>query len=263
MNSFFQLFLVWGVLLVFLLVLYVIDKVNVIYQGYSSPELPATYDDGLFGELAGKTLWDAMSGIPLPGVDAKHVSNLKPHYEPILRQHIEQVFMEGYSHGKAGTVGVPTNNRQVPTPRGSVVSWLPMHHLASLYQAGVDFATSKPDDVLRIQQSLDQVTGMIYARIGLGLGEPYSATLLIHPVTSKEDEMLPPAEDAPAAQAPALAPALPVMASAVAPAPIGEVLEPDLSQLNNSRQASDLQEEAVEMSVSETRSEEKAVPVAA
>jgi len=263
MNSFFQLFLVWGVLLVFLLVLYVIDKVNVIYQGYSSPELPATYDDGLFGELAGKTLWDAMSGIPLPGVDAKHVSNLKPHYEPILRQHIEQVFMEGYSHGKAGTVGVPTNNRQVPTPRGSVVSWLPMHHLASLYQAGVDFATSQPDDVLRIQQSLDQVTGMIYARIGLGLGEPYSATLLIHPVTSKEDEMLPPAEDAPAAQAPALAPALPVMASAVAPAPIGEVLEPDLSQLNNSRQASDLQEEAVEMSVSETRSEEKAVPVAA
>jgi hypothetical protein len=217
----------------------------------------------LFGELAGKTLWDAMSGIPLPGVEPKHVSDLKPHYEPILRQHIEQVFMEGYSHGKAGTVGVPTNNRQVPTPRGSVVSWLPMHHLASLYQAGVDFATSQPDDVLRIQQSLDQVTGMIYARIGLGLGEPYSATLLIHPVTSKEDEMLPPAEDAPAAQAPALAPALPVMASAVAPAPIGEVLEPDLSQLNNSRQASDLQEEAVEVSVSETRSEEKAVPVAA
>jgi len=264
MNSFFQLFLVWGVLLVFLLVLYVIDKVNVIYQGYSSPELPATYDDGLFGELAGKTLWDAMSGIPLPGVDAKHVSNLKPHYEPILRQHIEQVFMEGYSHGKAGTVGVPTNNRQVPTPRGSVVSWLPMHHLASLYQAGVDFATSKPDDVLRIQQSLDQVTGMIYARIGLGLGEPYSATLLIHPVSSEEDAILPPAEDVPAAAVPAkAAPALPAMAASAAAAPLGEVLEPDLSQLSNNRQSTDLQEEAVQVSVSENTSEERAVPVAA
>ncbi len=253
MNSFFQLFLVWGVLLVFLLVLYVIDKVNVIYQGYSREEVPATYDDGLFGELAGKTLWDAMSGIPLPGVDAKHVSDLKPHYEPILRQHIEQVFMEGYNHGKAGTVGVPTNNRQVPTPRGSVVSWLPMHHLASLYQAGVDFASSQPDDVLRIQQSLDQVTGMIYARIGLGLGEPYSATLLIHPVTSEEDAMLPPAEDAaapvasPAAAAPAaLAAALPAMADNLADS--GEVLEPDLSQLNSLQAAS---------------SEDKAVPVAA
>ena len=265
MNSFFQLFLVWGVLLVFLLVLYVIDKVNVIYQGYSRTEVPATYDDGLFGELAGKTLWDAMSGIPLPGVDAKHVSDLKPHYEPILRQHIEQVFMEGYSHGKAGTVGVPTNNRQVPTPRGSVVSWLPMHHLASLYQAGADFATSTPDDVLRIQQSLDQVTGMIYARIGLGLGEPYSATLLIHPVSSEEEAMLPPAEEelAPAATPAVAAPALPQMAVAQASEPMGEVLQPDLSQLNSRLPSQDLQEKTMQVSASENTSQEKAVPVAA
>jgi hypothetical protein len=261
MNSFFQLFLVWGVLLVFLLILYVIDKVNVIYQGYSRAELPATYDDGLFGELAGKTLWDAMSGIPLPGVDAKHVSDLKPHYEPILRQHIEQVFMEGYSHGKAGTVGVPTNNRQVPTPRGSVVSWLPMHHLASLYQAGVDFATSQADDVLRIQQSLDQVTGMIYARIGLGLGEPYSATLLIHPVSAQEDEMLPPAEDAAAPAAASPAPALPAMAMAPSMEPSREVLEPDLSQLNPGRAAA--AEAAQTPATMAAAAEERAVPVAA
>ena len=261
MNSFFQLFLVWGVLLVFLLVLYIIDKVNVIYQGYSRAELPATYDDGLFGELAGKTLWDAMSGIPLPGVEPKHVSDLKPHYEPILRQHIEQVFMEGYSHGKAGTVGVPTNNRQVPTPRGSVVSWLPMHHLASLYQAGVDFATSQADDVLRIQQSLDQVTGMIYARIGLGLGEPYSATLLIHPVSAQEDEMLPPAEDAAAPAAASPAPALPAMAMAPSMEPSREVLEPDLSQLNPGRAAA--AEAAQTPATMAAAAEERAVPVAA
>ena len=262
MNSFFQLFLVWGVLLVFLLVLYVIDKVNVIYQGYSSAEIPATFDDGLFGELAGKTLWDAMSGIPLPGVDAKHVSNLKPHYEPILRQHIEQVFMEGYSHGKAGTVGVPTNNRQIPTPRGSVVSWLPMHHLASLYQAGADFSTSTPDDVLRIQQSLDQVTGMIYARMGLGLGEPYSATLLIHPVSSEADAMLPPAEVAPAAAA-LETPALPAMSMAQSPEPSGEVLEPDLSQLNLNRGTQETPEPAAFADAESSKPEEKAVPVAA
>jgi len=257
MSSFFQLFLVWGVLLVFLLVLYIIDKVNVIYQGYSRAEVPATYDDGLFGELAGKTLWDAMSGIPLPGVDTKFVSDLKPHYEPILRQHIEQVFMEGYSHGKAGTVGVPTNNRQVPTPRGSVVSWLPMHHLASLYQAGVDFATSKPDDVLRIQQSLDQVTGMIYARIGLGLGEPYSATLLIHPISAEADPFLPPAEEkeAPVAAPAVAAPALPPMAMADPLPASGEVLEPDLSQLSATRDVAQAQGAAEQ--------EEKAVPVAA
>jgi hypothetical protein len=188
-------------LLVFILVLYIIDKVNVIYQSYAKPDLPQTYNDGLFGELSGKSLWDAMSGIPVPGVDAKFVGTLKPHYEPVLRQHIEQVFMEGYKHSKAGTAGVPTNNRMIPTPRGSLESWLPMHHLASIYQAGVDFAKGNADDVLRIQQSLDQVTAMIYARIGVGLNEAYSATLLIHP--EGENPELPPEEEAFAAATPA------------------------------------------------------------
>jgi len=207
MSSFFQLFMAWGLLMVFVLVLYVVDKVNVIYSGYAKPDLPKTFNDGLFGELTGKTLWDAMSGIPVAGSDAKLVSSLKPHYEPVLRQHIEQVFMEGYSHGRAGTAGVPTNNRIIPTPRGSLESWLPMHHLASIYQVGVDFAGRNPDDELRIQQSLDQVTSMIYARLGLDLTEAYSATLLIHPEEDTEDALLPPSEDA--------LPALPVMASAV------------------------------------------------
>lgn len=225
MNSFFQLFFAWGLLLVFVMVLYIIDKVNVIYQSYAKPDLPQTYNDGLFGELSGKSLWDAMSGIPVPGVDPKFVGTLKPHYEPVLRQHIEQVFMEGYKHGRAGTAGVPTNNRMIPTPRGSLESWLPMHHLASIYQAGVDFAARKADDELRIQQSLDQVTSMIYARIGIGLTEAYSATLLIHPDGEDDVSQLPPAEDSNAQ---------PAMASIEAPAAAAapEVLQPDLSNLN-------------------------------
>ena len=221
MNSFFQLFFAWGLLLVFILVLYVIDKVNVIYQSYAKPDLPQTYNDGLFGELSGKSLWDAMSGIPVPGVDAKFVGTLKPHYEPGLRQHIEQVFMEGYKHGKAGTAGVPTNNRMIPTPRGSLESWLPMHHLASIYQAGVDFAKGDPDDLLRIQQSLDQVTAMIYARIGVGLNEAYSATLLIHPEGEEPDELPPPEE----------VPALTQATEAVSAPEAAPYLQPDLSTL--------------------------------
>ena len=242
MNSFFQLFFAWGLLLVFILVLYIIDKVNVIYQSYAKSDLPQTYNDGLFGELSGKSLWDAMSGIPVPGVDAKFVGTLKPHYEPVLRQHIEQVFMEGYAHGKAGTAGVPTNNRMIPTPRGSLESWLPMHHLASIYQAGVDFATSKADDVLRIQQSLDQVTGMIYARIGIGLTEAYSATLLSHPDGQEDESQLPPAE--------APSPALPGMEAA--PADV-TMLQPDLSALNASPQPAEVGQ----------ASEQEARPVAA
>lgn len=242
MSSFFQLFMAWGLLLVFVLVLYVVDKVNVIYTGYSQPELPKTYNDGLFGELSGKTLWDAMSGIPVPGSDAHLVNSLKPHYEPVLRQHIEQVFMEGYTHGRSGTAGVPTNNRIIPTPRGSLESWLPMHHLASIYQAGVDFAAQNPEDELRIQQSLDQVTSMIYARLGLDLKEAYSATLLIYPEEDLQETMLPPSDlevpvvqmAAPAATAPVVASAAQVAMPTVQPlTPDSEpsALQPDLSQL--------------------------------
>jgi hypothetical protein len=240
MSSFFQLFMAWGLLLVFVLVLYVVDKVNVIYQGYAKPDIPKTFNDGLFGELSGKTLWDAMSGIPVPGMDAKTVNNLKPHYEPILRQHIEQVFMEGYTHGRAGTAGVPTNNRIIPTPRGSIESWLPMHHLASIYQAGVDFAAKNPEDELRIQQSLDQVTSMIYARTGMDLTEAYSATLLIHPEGEEEDASLPPSEaEMEAAPAPALAAT--ATAEVVVPeAPIvPSALQPDLSALKPTVTADD------------------------
>jgi hypothetical protein len=97
-----------------------------------------------------------------------------------------------------------------------------MHHLASIYQAGVDFAAGNPDDVLRIQQSLDQVTAMIYARIGVGLNEAYSATLLIHPEGEEPDE-LPPPEEAPVLAAPATEQTQEPEAAAY--------LQPDLSSL--------------------------------
>ncbi len=246
MSSFFQLFLAWGLLLVFVLMLYLVDKVNVIYQGYATPDMPKTYNDGLFGELSGKTLWDAMSGIPVPGVEAKLATSLKPHYEPVLRQHIEQVFMEGFQHGKAGTAGVPTNNRIIPTPRGSIESWLPMHHLASIYQAGVDFAANNPEDDLRIQQSLDQVTAMIYARTGLELTEAYSATLMIR--TDEDEDNVPPPESEWVAAAPMVA----------APALEPQALQPDLSNLKPFALEPAATADAVEQSPA--REESKPVP---
>ena len=182
MNGFFQLLIAWGVLLVFVLMLYMIDKLNFVFSGFSQADLPETYTDGLFGELFGKPLWDAMSGLPIPGIDKKLVENLKPHYEPVLRQHIEQVFLEGYNHAREGTLGVPSNNRMIPTPRGALESWLPLHHLTSIYEAGSEFFTKPDADVMRIQQNLDQITSMLYARVGISLLDPYSRTLMVHPL---------------------------------------------------------------------------------
>ena len=178
MSSFFQLFLAWGVLLLVILVLYLVDKINIIYQRQSQDAAEPVYSDGLFGELVGKALWDAMSGIPLPGFDPKLVQDLKPHYEPVLRQHIEQTFLQGVTDQREGRAGVPVNNRMIPTPRGSLESWMPLHHLSSLYQCGVDHAQNKPAERLRVQQTLDQVCVMLYARAGLELTDPFSRILM-------------------------------------------------------------------------------------
>lgn len=202
MSNFFQLFVAWGVLLLVLLSFYLIDKVNTLYRSQIPAELPPTYSDGLFGELSGKKLWDAMSGIPMAGVDPQMVVNLKPHYEPVLRQHIEQTFWEGYHAGKQGQHNQPANKKMIPTPRGSLESWMPLHHLTSLYQTGFDFATAGEEELLRLQQTVDQITAMLYARTSLLLESPYSQSLLRHPDAGVESKETTETSEVPALAAP-------------------------------------------------------------
>jgi hypothetical protein len=177
----------WGVLLLVVLSFYLIDKINVIYRKHTGPEIPKTYDDGLFADLTGKALWDAMSGIPVPGYPGDLVEKLRPHYEPVIRQHIEHVFMQGRQDGAKDAQSVPQNVRKFPTPRGSLESWLPMHHVASLYQVGFDNA-QHPENWLSNQQALDQVVAMLYARTGLILEEPYSRHLMVRELPEIADE---------------------------------------------------------------------------
>lgn len=235
MSSFFQLFLAWGVLLLVILVLYLVDKINIIYQRQSQDATEPAYSDGLFGELVGKALWDAMSGIPLPGFDPKLVQDLKPHYEPVLRQHIEHTFLQGVTDQREGRAGVPVNNRMIPTPRGSVESWMPLHHLSSLYQCGVDHAQNKPAERLRVQQTLDQVCVMLYARAGLELKDPFSRILMEPidpgaPVSDVAPDEAQPADAMPASDLPvevqANVAASDAPAHPVSPEPEPEVIEP-------------------------------------
>lgn len=235
MSSFFQLFLAWGVLLLVILVLYLIDKINIIYQRQAQDASEPAYSDGLFGELVGKALWDAMSGIPLPGFDPKLVQDLKPHYEPVLRQHIEQTFLQGVTDQREGRAGVPVNNRMIPTPRGNLESWMPLHHLSSLYQCGVEHAQNKPAERLRVQQTLDQVCVMLYARAGLELKDPFSRILMEPidpgaPVSDAASDAAQPTDAMPAADLPveaqADAAAPEASAQPVPPEPEPEVIEP-------------------------------------
>jgi hypothetical protein len=158
------------------------------------------------------------------------VQDLKPHYEPVLRQHIEHTFLQGVTDQREGRAGVPVNNRMIPTPRGSVESWMPLHHLSSLYQCGVEHAQNKPAERLRVQQTLDQVCVMLYARAGLELKDPFSRILMEPidpgaPVSDAAPDAAQPAADLPVEeQANAAVPDAP--AHPVSPEPEPEVIEP-------------------------------------
>ena len=112
---------------------------------------------------------------------------------------------------------------------------MPLHHLSSLYQCGVEHAQNKPAERLRVQQTLDQVCVMLYARAGLELKDPFSRILMEPidpgaPVSEVAADAASPTDAVPAADLPVEAPANAVAPDAPAqpltPEPEPEVIEP-------------------------------------
>jgi hypothetical protein len=112
---------------------------------------------------------------------------------------------------------------------------MPLHHLSSLYQCGFDHAQNKPAERLRVQQTLDQVCVMLYARAGLELKDPFSRILMepIDPGAPEEAVAADGANPVDAAPAPDLADTAEVNvavsdapAQPLSPEPEPEVIEP-------------------------------------
>ena len=225
MSNFMMNLISWILLFLVILTLYLIDKVNKLTTLQEEamhpappveppPELDAP-GDILFAGLEGKTLWDAMSGKEIDGFEPTLIEALRPHYEPILRAHIETTFQDGLEDADEDDPQNPGSLRTIPTPRGEVESWLPPQHLGSIYRTaiefGSDYAISRDVDTFyRLQETLDSVTSMLYQRAGLNLDVPFSEHLLDvsklpPPPPPEEDEMLALTDETQAASAPASA----------------------------------------------------------
>ena len=193
MSNFMMNLISWILLLLVILTLYLIDKVNKLTSLQEeamhpppSVEPPQELDipgDILFAGLEGKTLWDAMSGKQIDGFEPTLIEALRPHYEPILREHIETTFSDGLEDAHEDDPQNPGSLRTIPTPRGEVESWLPPQHLGSIYRTAMEFGgdyakTRDTDTFYRLQETLDSVTSMLYQRAGLTLEIPFSETLL-------------------------------------------------------------------------------------
>ena len=209
MSNFMMNLISWILLLLVILTLYLIDKVNKLtslqeeaMQPSPPQEPPPELEppgDILFAGLEGKTLWDAMSGKEVEGFEPSLIEALRPHYEPILREHIETTFHDGMEDANEDDPQNPGSLRTIPTPRGEVESWLPPQHLGSIYRTAIefggDYARSRDvDTYYRLQETLDSVTSMLYQRAGLSLDIPFSEHLLdvsqLPPAPPQEDELL-------------------------------------------------------------------------
>jgi hypothetical protein len=191
MSNFMMNMISWILLLLVILTLYLIDKINNLAKMYEAPkpEAPALSEfeaeipgDLLFSGLEGKKLWDAMNGKQVEGFDASMIEALRPHYEPILREHITATFKDGLEEVGGDESKVPSSMRKIPTVRGYIQSWLPPQHLGSIYRSALEFAGSyandpHPDVLVRLKQTVDSVVDMLYQRVGITNEVPFSEFL--------------------------------------------------------------------------------------
>jgi hypothetical protein len=198
----------WVLLLLVILTLYLIDKINHLAKMYEAPKpetsgMPGVSEfdteipgDLLFSGLEGKKLWDAMNGKQIEGFDATMIEALRPHYEPILREHITATFKDGLEEVGGDESKVPSSLRKISTVRGHIQSWLPPQHLGSIYRSALEFAGTyandpNPEVLLRLQQTVDSVADMLYQRVGITNEVPFSEFLFEDmPVPETEEAML-------------------------------------------------------------------------
>ena len=209
MSNFMMNMISWVLLLLVILTLYLIDKINHLAKMYEAPKPETTGGlpefeteipgDLLFSGLEGKKLWDAMNGKQVEGFDASMIEALRPHYEPILREHIIATFKDGLEEVGGDESKVPSSLRKISTVRGFIQSWLPPQHLGSIYRSALEFAGTyandpNPEVLLRLQQTVDSVVDMLYQRVGITNEVPFSEFLLqdvpVADAPESEDAML-------------------------------------------------------------------------
>lgn len=222
MNTILLLLIFTGLVGMLLVIFFMLDRLNDLHR---QADLPRGQPDPAqaFDGLAGKNLWDALIGIPMPGWEPKRIAALRPRYELVLQKHLELLFEDGKLDGREGLAMPVRCDRKVPTLRGEIESWIPHEFASGVYRAGYALATSADGDKDIVRRQLDMLGNAIFSAAGLPL-HPLSAILMPQldrpPADAAEDEP-PTPDEAPAAEPDAVQAALP------APAPASpDTLEP-------------------------------------
>tara|TARA_S200000501_G_C20707248_1_gene692318 strand:- start:66 stop:860 length:795 start_codon:yes stop_codon:yes gene_type:complete len=183
MNTIMLLLIFISLIGILLVVFFMLDRVNDIYSG-KNKVIKINPDDSFSG-LFGKNLWDAMSGIPMTGLDPKTVALLKPRYELVLQKHIEILFEEGKSDGREGFSMPVKNERLIQTIRGEIESWMPHKLAVGIYRIGYNLITEPDEDLETFREELDKIGDDLFSATGI---PPHPISKILMPTTKYELE---------------------------------------------------------------------------
>jgi hypothetical protein len=163
-----------------------LDRLNELHKHADLQKTPHKPDDS-FGGLTGKTLWDAMIGIPLPGWEAKQLEPLKPRYEALLQKHLELLFEDGKLDAREGFAMPVRCDRVVSTLRGEIESWMPHEYASGIYRAAQDLINLPPEEHETVLARIDDIGEALYSATNLPPRHPLSRVLVPASRPAEED----------------------------------------------------------------------------
>lgn len=177
MNTILLLLIFTGLVGLLLVVFFMLDRLNELHKHADLQKTPHKPDDS-FGGLSGKTLWDAMIGIPLPGWDAKQIEPLKPRYEALLQKHLELLFEDGKLDAREGFAMPVRCDRTVATLRGEIESWMPHEYASGIYRAAQDLINLPAEEHEAVIARIDDIGEALYSATNLPPRHPLSRVLV-------------------------------------------------------------------------------------
>ena len=190
MGNFLLLLILFVLASVLLLIVYLIDRVNLIEKqtvDRAATELKNNNSSGPFRGMEGEDLWNAMSHNRMPPLEDSIIEEIKPRYEFILLKHVEKTFELGKEHALKKIESKPLNQITLPTLRGPVESWIPQNFCEEIYNAGFESINVNQANIEEIKYKLDSSVVQLFDKVKINLTEPISNQLLKNQIQSLEN----------------------------------------------------------------------------
>jgi hypothetical protein len=190
MGNFLLLLILFVLASVLLLIVYLIDRVNLIEKqtvDRAATELKNNNASGPFRGMEGEDLWNAMSYNRMPPLEDSIIEEIKPRYEFILLKHVEKTFELGKDHALKNIETKPVNQITLPTLRGPVESWIPQNFCEEIYNAGFESINANQTNIEEIKYRLDSAVVQLFDKVKINLTEPISNQLLKNQIQNLEN----------------------------------------------------------------------------